>query len=217
MTSQRSAPPLIVVTVGSDSHPFDRLIDWVDDWVDERGGDVTLVVQHGQAHPPRHGQARPFIPYEELQQLIADAAVVACHGGPGTIDECLRAGLRPITVPRSRRFGEAVDDHQVTFTQLLERHQQAWLPESAGQLADMLDEALARPGFVATRHGSRHGVTDTVRQFDDVVRGVCPPAQPTRPGTFSKLMRSSPSWRRSRRARLAWAFGLHDGEARPLE
>lgn len=217
MTSQRSTPPLIVVTVGSDSHPFDRLIDWVDEWQDQRGGDVTLVVQHGQAHPPRHGQARPFIPYEELQQLIAHAAVVACHGGPGTIDECLQAGLRPITVPRSRRFGEAVDDHQVTFAQLLERHQQALLPASAGELADMFDEALARPASVATRHASRHGVTETVRQFDHVVRGVCPPAQSTRAATLSQLMRSSPSWRRGRSARLAWPFGSHDSEARPRE
>ncbi|HBW18037.1 MAG TPA: glycosyl transferase family 28, partial [Actinobacteria bacterium] len=50
-----------------------------------------------------------------LDQLLDGAELVICHGGPGTISGAWSRGLRPVVVPRLRRLGEVVDDHQVDF------------------------------------------------------------------------------------------------------
>lgn len=45
--------PLVLVTVGTDYHRFDRLIEWVDRWYAETGrGRVRCVVQHGASRAP---------------------------------------------------------------------------------------------------------------------------------------------------------------------
>ena len=35
--------PLLLVTVGTDHHPFDRLIRWADAWLAAEGGDIHLA------------------------------------------------------------------------------------------------------------------------------------------------------------------------------
>ena len=47
--------PLLVVTVGTDHHPFDRLITWIDRYRSQLGSelDLRLVCQHGTAQPPQ--------------------------------------------------------------------------------------------------------------------------------------------------------------------
>ena len=47
------------------------------------------------------------------------ASVVICHGGCGSISLALRAGKVPIVVPRQKRYGEHVNDHQLQLTQAL--------------------------------------------------------------------------------------------------
>lgn len=48
--------PLVFVTVGTDYHPFDRLVQWIDDWMIEGGGAARarVFVQSGTSTPPRH-------------------------------------------------------------------------------------------------------------------------------------------------------------------
>lgn len=104
----------VVVSVGTDHHQFDRLLDWVERAQDELG--VEFKVQCG-ATPPRSGlDAFDYLPVDELEAMMRSADAVVCHGGPGTISLALKAGHRPIVVPRNPRFGEHVDDHQMRYT-----------------------------------------------------------------------------------------------------
>lgn len=104
----------IFVTVGTDHHPFTRLIDWVDEWAAGRD-DVELIVQHGTAHPSRNGTNHELLGGEEIAAQYAAADLVISQVGPGTIADANRAGHRPIVVPRDPALGEVVDDHQVAF------------------------------------------------------------------------------------------------------
>lgn len=105
----------IFVTVGTDHHPFDRLVRWVDEWLATEGRGVTCFMQTGTSRVPRHADWRPYLAYEEMVSLMASARVVVCHGGPGTVMLSLALGKKPIVVPRHRSLGEHVDDHQVKF------------------------------------------------------------------------------------------------------
>jgi UDP-N-acetylglucosamine transferase subunit ALG13 len=138
--------PLLVVTVGTDHHPFGRLVGWVDDYVASATcRPVDLVCQHGEASAPRAGRGFATVDHATLQGHLATATAVVCHGGPSTVLETRRLGRVPIVVPRLHRFGEAVDDHQVDFARFLARRRQIVLVDSEDGLRAALDRALADP------------------------------------------------------------------------
>jgi len=108
--------PRVIVTVGTDHHPFDRLMRCIDDLVrSELVHPRDILVQSGSSAPPRYAPARSTLPRTELLQLMARAGVVIGHGGPGTVMDARSCGRRPIVVPRLAVYGEVVDDHQVAF------------------------------------------------------------------------------------------------------
>jgi UDP-N-acetylglucosamine transferase subunit ALG13 len=108
----------MVVTVGTDHHPFDRLVRWAENWA-ERVEDWQVHVQYGRSRAPRSGLGFAFCDPRRLQELFETADVVITHGGPATITEARRFGHRPIVVPRDPRLGEHVDDHQQLFARRL--------------------------------------------------------------------------------------------------
>lgn len=105
---------MIFVTVGSSKIPFDRLLAAV------AGISPNLVVQSGpSAVSPEGAECVPFMTFPELTAAVERADVVVTHAGVGSIMVALMYGKRPLVVPRLRRFGEAVDDHQVPFARRL--------------------------------------------------------------------------------------------------
>ncbi len=108
----------VLVTVGTDYHPFDRLVGWADRWA-EQHPDCTVVVQHGSSRPPQHAVGSPFFTNDELLDQMAAADVVVTHGGPATITETRRRRRVPVCVPRDPGLGEHVDDHQQRFARFL--------------------------------------------------------------------------------------------------
>ncbi len=47
--------PLVLVSVGTDFHPFDRLVAAVDRWAAQHP-EARVVVQHGRSRAPRHAE-----------------------------------------------------------------------------------------------------------------------------------------------------------------
>jgi UDP-N-acetylglucosamine transferase subunit ALG13 len=168
--------PLLVVTVGSDHHPFDRIIDWLDEYlVSGRADRVRYVCQHGTSHAPRFGFHQPYIEHDVLQSLLADAAAVVCHGGPSSLLETLRCGRIPLAVPREAESGEAVDDHQRAFCELLASRHQALLANTRSDLHCRLDEVLACPAaFAAPPLTYDADRKETVERFATLVAGHRP-------------------------------------------
>jgi UDP-N-acetylglucosamine--N-acetylmuramyl-(pentapeptide) pyrophosphoryl-undecaprenol N-acetylglucosamine transferase len=101
------------VVVGTHSQPFDRVLRMVDDAV-ERGilpGPVTAQIGPSR-YQMRHAEARDLMTPEEMGAAIAAARYVICHSGTGTISTSLRAGRRPLVLPRLACYQEHFDDHQ---------------------------------------------------------------------------------------------------------
>lgn len=162
--------PLVVATVGTDHHPFDRLVGWVDAWLPEG---VRCVVQHGTSAPPRRAAGVPYLDHGELVALLEEAVVVVCHGGPTTITESRRHGRRPIVVPRSAGLGEHVDDHQERFCARMAAKGLISAATDENEFRGLLDRALKSPEeFVVDARGN--GVAESVERFgrlvDDLLR-----------------------------------------------
>jgi UDP-N-acetylglucosamine transferase subunit ALG13 len=135
--------PLVLLVVGTDHHPFDRVVGWVDAWAERHRGEARVVIQYGTSSPPVHAEGRDLLPVDELDALMGEAAAVVCHGGPGTIMGAREAGVVPIVVPRRSELGEHVDDHQVRFATRVAQAGQVHLARSESELAGLLDQALA--------------------------------------------------------------------------
>lgn len=138
------ALPLVVASVGTDHHPFDRLVGWVDTYARQHR-EIRVMVQRGTADPPRSAESEPTLPHGELRGLFAAATAVVCHAGPSTIMDARAAGRLPIVVPRDPARGEHVDDHQIRFADHLDRLGIARIATGEAHLGEVLAEALAHP------------------------------------------------------------------------
>ncbi|MGO1259272.1 MAG: glycosyltransferase [Brachybacterium sp.] len=138
----------IFVSVGTDHHPFTRLLDWIDEWMEERtpgSVDVNLVVQHGAARPSRHGVNHELLGTDELRAQYDAADLVVSQVGPGTIADANRAGRLPIVVPRDPSLGEVVDDHQVAFGEFMTARGRCRSVRTREQFRTELESRLLAP------------------------------------------------------------------------
>ncbi|MDY3049943.1 MAG: glycosyltransferase [Rothia sp. (in: high G+C Gram-positive bacteria)] len=142
MSEQKSYD--LVVSLGTDHHHFDRLIEWVDAYLSERP-EVKALVQHGFTAPPKHADAIERMPRAELLDLYRAAKVVVVQGGPGSILDAREVGAIPLAVPRQSKLNEVVDDHQVEFSRVMETHGETIVVTSAEDLKNKLDAAFADP------------------------------------------------------------------------
>ncbi|MGH9246809.1 MAG: glycosyltransferase [Acidimicrobiales bacterium] len=132
----------VFVTVGTDHHPFERLMDWVDRWAASHR-EARVVVQHGTSRAPKVSLAVPLCSASDMRGYFDGADVVVCAGGPGTIMDARAAGRKPIVVPRRRHLGEHVDDHQLEFARYTGRAGVVVVVESEDDFESALGIALA--------------------------------------------------------------------------
>ena len=164
--------PLVLVTVGTDHHPFDRLIGWIDRW--QPPGRVRLVVQYGTAVPPRVAEGSPFLTPDEFAELLGAADAVVCSGGPGAIMEARAVGLRPIVVPRRSNLGEHVDDHQRAFADFMAARDLVTLADEEAALCRALDAVAREPRAhrIDRTEGEAAGVVRIAELIDGLVNGA---------------------------------------------
>jgi UDP-N-acetylglucosamine--N-acetylmuramyl-(pentapeptide) pyrophosphoryl-undecaprenol N-acetylglucosamine transferase len=110
---------LIFATLGTHHRPFDRFVRIAV----AIAGDEQLVIQHGHTARVPAGpsvQWHQWLSPQEMAALTRAADVVVTHAGVASIVDAVRAGHRPIVVPRRAHLGEHVDDHQLQIVSALE-------------------------------------------------------------------------------------------------
>jgi UDP-N-acetylglucosamine transferase subunit ALG13 len=162
---------MVFVTVGTDFHPFDRLITWIDSWLMESHEErVHCFVQYGTSQPPRRPGSSPYVTHDEMARRIGEAKAVVCHGGPGTIIDCLRSGTKPIVVPRRQALGEHVDDHQLRFARRLASMGYIRLAETSDDFRRLISAAIDGSKEFVLRDVEGERITDAVARFSETVQ-----------------------------------------------
>ena len=161
---------LVLVTVGTDHHPFQRLVDWIDRW--PARPTATVVLQHGTATPIAGAQCHEYLSSSRMHQLLASADAVVCAGGPATVMDARRVGRRPIVVPRVGARGEHVDDHQLSFARHLAEEGLARVVEDPQDLYFELDRMFVDASVhrVAPSGAEPLGVRRVGDMIDSLVR-----------------------------------------------
>ena len=112
---------MIFVTVGTHEQPFNRLIRYIDKMREKGLIREEVIIQTGYStYEPRYCRFSKLFPYSEMCRFVKEARIVITHGGPSSFIMPLQEGKIPIVVPRQKRYGEHVNNHQLEFCRAIE-------------------------------------------------------------------------------------------------
>jgi UDP-N-acetylglucosamine transferase subunit ALG13 len=154
---------MIVVTIGTNEQPFDRLIRAARSL--ERD---DLFVQYGSSREAHgHGEWVEFLTFDELSEKASAARAVVCHAGVGSIMMARRCGHRPIVMARRHHLGEAVDDHQLFLARRLAKSGIVTLVEDEHELAAALAAEIVGEAEAASPLAGTAALSASVRSVLD--------------------------------------------------
>lgn len=105
---------MIFVILGSQKFQFNRLLEEIDKLIENQKITETVIAQIGAStYVPKHFVYQNFYDREEFENEINKADIVLVHGGTGSIISSVKKGKKVIAVPRLKKYGEHVDDHQI--------------------------------------------------------------------------------------------------------
>ena len=109
---------MIVVLLGTQNNSFHRLLDKIQQCIDDGSIDEEIIVQSGGTkYQSKDMKIFNLIPKDELEKIIDEADLVITHGGVGSIIMCLKKEKKIIAVPRLSKYGEHVNDHQMQIVE----------------------------------------------------------------------------------------------------
>ena len=108
------------VAVGTHFQSFDRLLSTADQAIGRGTLPKPATGQSGAStRSAAHLSLTPFMSPDAIERAMVRSRYVVCHAGSGMISSALRAGRRPLVMPRLRAHGEHVDDHQLQIVEKL--------------------------------------------------------------------------------------------------
>jgi len=161
---------LIYVTVGTDQHPFDRLLRAVDELL--AAGRITgpAMAQIGYStYEPQNMEWFRFADYGKVVSYHRDAKIIICHGGVGSILLALQHGKRPVVVPRQAKFGEHINDHQVRLAARLHELSKVVAVSDMNLLPDAINSARNSRMRIYTSNLATHLVSKYLEKARDSI------------------------------------------------
>lgn len=132
---------MILVLLGTNPYPFTRLADAVVQLAETAS--EHIIVQSG--HTPIDSnklEAHQFIDHSNLLKLMTEATLVITQGGFGSLQDCIRLGVKTVAVPRSVELGEALDE-QKEIVEALAKEGDVVPLYDVSQLEDSIQKALS--------------------------------------------------------------------------
>lgn len=113
---------MVLVLLGTQNNDFTRLLKAVQENIDNKVIEDEVVVQAGfTKFDSRDMKIFDFIDKEKLFELIDKADLIITHGGVGSIIASLKKGKKVIVVPRQKKYGEHVNNHQLQIAKKFEQ------------------------------------------------------------------------------------------------
>ncbi len=103
---------MVLVLVGTQKQDFSRLFKEIEESNELKN--EKIVAQSGYTkYESEKIQCIPFIPHDEIIEKTRQADFIICHGGVGTIFDSLYQKKKILAMPRLKKYGEHVNDHQI--------------------------------------------------------------------------------------------------------
>ena len=113
---------MIFCIVGSQKFQFDRLIRTLDAIAEKGVLKDEVIAQIGSCnYEPKHLKWQRFLNKDEFDRHISECDLLITHAGEGSVMTGLLMGKKVIAVPRYKRYGEHVSDHQLQIARAMEK------------------------------------------------------------------------------------------------
>jgi beta-1,4-N-acetylglucosaminyltransferase len=131
---------MIFLTVGT-QFPFDRLLRAVDEAIDRGFVTEEIYAQTCEStYKPRNFEATTSLQKAEFDLYLTKASAVVGHAGIGTITAAMELAKPLLVMPRLKRYGEVVNDHQVNIAKRFEQAGLLLAAYEADELAEHLPQ-----------------------------------------------------------------------------
>jgi UDP-N-acetylglucosamine transferase subunit ALG13 len=112
---------MVFATIGTQKQRFDRFLDII--LKSKELQNENIVAQMGGNNYDKINdriEIKSFISSDEFEKYMNESDFVICHGGVGTIFTALEKGKKVIVIPRLKKYGEHINDHQVDICKQLQ-------------------------------------------------------------------------------------------------
>jgi beta-1,4-N-acetylglucosaminyltransferase len=111
---------LIYVTLGTMFLEFPRLVRMMDEIARATGEEIIMQTGMGKTLPSACAHF-DFKPHDDVLAIQREARVIVCHAGIGSVLDALHVRRPLIVVPRLKKYGEHMNDHQIDLARAVER------------------------------------------------------------------------------------------------
>jgi len=155
---------MIFLTVGTYPLPFDRLVKAIDAAIKERLIEEEIFAQIGRcSYKPQNMEYVQMLEKEAFDSYFQKASSIISHAGIGTITMALDNEKPILVMPRLKKYGEVVNDHQVMTARRFEELGHILVAYTEEQLPDKLKQLKS---FVPhKRKANPDAVANRIRQF----------------------------------------------------
>ena len=106
---------MILVTLGTQDKKFYRLLDMIQEAIDNGIIKDKVIVQAGCSsdYKSKDMEILNLVSIEKFKKLVRDCDILITHGGVGSIITGLKENKKIIAIPRLKKYKEHTNDHQV--------------------------------------------------------------------------------------------------------
>ena len=160
---------MIFLTAGT-QFPFDRLVNAVDRAIDNNLIDEEIFAQiGGNSYTPRNFKSVNFLDKSRFDSCIRQSSAIISHAGMGTITIALEHEKPLLVMPRQKKYGEAVNDHQIAIAKRLEELNHFLVAYDERELPDKIKELRT---FIPTpRKAEPKKVAAKIAEYLDSIGG----------------------------------------------
>lgn len=157
---------VILLLLGTNPYPFDRLLTAVDEW--SKKNNEKVIAQTG--HTPTDSvsiECHDFVSYDQVITWIDRAEFVICQGGFGSIKDCLERNKAVIASPRLQEYGECMDPQKELVKALAEENRVVGLFD-VGKLEEAVKKARSHKPVSSKESAIPNLVSSIVRNYAGV-------------------------------------------------
>lgn len=153
---------MIFLSVGT-QFGFDRLVKAVDECLGNRSIEAEIFAQIGPgAYVPKHMPSVSSLDRDAFELQARSCEALISHAGMGSITLALRMKKPLLVVPRRKKYGEVVNDHQVGTARRFSEEGHIIVAYDTHDLAEQI--RLLKEFVPKAREPNRQGVVDRITE-----------------------------------------------------
>ena len=132
----------LFVPLGTQKFPFNRLVKALNGLVESGVYTPSEIVMQSTVYEEKPKFIHfDIIPLETFNSYLDNAEVIITHSGVNSIISSMNRKKPLIIVPRMKKYGEHVDDHQIEIADLMEQKFNVLVAKDTAKLAELIKQA----------------------------------------------------------------------------